>query len=59
MSVDCVLSPVNAFSSLERQDESNGVHWALIVAGSNQWYNYRHQVWWPARVLLWYCMEMH
>lgn len=21
-----------------------GKHWALIVAGSNGWYNYRHQV---------------
>lgn len=30
-------------SSLEGQDESHGVHWALIVAGSNGWYNYRHQ----------------
>ena len=24
--------------------EDDGVHWALIVAGSNGWYNYRHQV---------------
>ena len=31
-------------SSLEGQDDNGGVHWALIVAGSNDWYNYRHQV---------------
>lgn len=24
-------------------EQSTGVHWALIVAGSNGWYNYRHQ----------------
>lgn len=30
-------------SSLEGQDDNGGVHWALIVAGSNDWYNYRHQ----------------
>ena len=24
--------------------EQGGVHWALLVAGSNGWYNYRHQV---------------
>ena len=23
---------------------SEGKHWALVVAGSNGWYNYRHQV---------------
>lgn len=26
------------------KDDSDGVHWAVIVAGSNGWYNYRHQV---------------
>ena len=26
------------------QSSNDGVHWALIVAGSNGWYNYRHQV---------------
>ena len=25
-------------------DSGNGKHWAVIVAGSNGWYNYRHQV---------------
>ena len=24
--------------------KNNGLHWALLVAGSNGWYNYRHQV---------------
>ncbi len=24
--------------------KDSGKHWALIVAGSNTWYNYRHQV---------------
>merc|ERR1711942_217561 len=23
--------------------ENGGVHWALIIAGSNGWFNYRHQ----------------
>ena len=31
-------------SSLEGRSESGGVHWALIVAGSSGWDNYRHQV---------------
>jgi len=45
MSIACGSSMVDGLpSSLEGQDESHGVHWALIVAGSNGWYNYRHQV---------------
>lgn len=24
--------------------EDKGKHWVVIVAGSNGWYNYRHQV---------------
>ena len=24
--------------------KAEGKHWGLIVAGSNMWYNYRHQV---------------
>lgn len=24
--------------------KDDGVHWALLVAGSNGWMNYRHQV---------------
>lgn len=24
--------------------EDGGKHWVVIVAGSNGWYNYRHQV---------------
>lgn len=41
--------------------EDGGKHWVVIVAGSNGWYNYRHQVrtsvpaCWPRfrRCLLW------
>ncbi|MEQ2201202.1 hypothetical protein XENOCAPTIV_008985 [Xenoophorus captivus] len=25
-------------------EEDSGKHWVLIVAGSNGWYNYRHQI---------------
>ncbi|XP_064622225.1 legumain-like [Lineus longissimus] len=27
----------------ERKQNADGKHWALVVAGSNGWYNYRHQ----------------
>lgn len=26
------------------KDGAEGKHWALVVAGSSGWYNYRHQV---------------
>ena len=43
-----VLTTVSAASVFENIVEASpvdeGVHWALIVAGSNGWYNYRHQV---------------
>jgi len=26
------------------EPEDGGKHWVVIVAGSNGWYNYRHQV---------------
>ena len=26
------------------QHEEEGKHWALLIAGSRSWYNYRHQV---------------
>lgn len=26
------------------QEPEGGKHWVVIVAGSNGWYNYRHQV---------------
>lgn len=35
------LGLVNAFPT---QDPENGKNWVVIVAGSNGWYNYRHQV---------------
>jgi len=45
ISVVCGSLIVDALpSSLEGHDKRDGVHWALIVAGSNEWYNYRHQV---------------
>lgn len=30
--------------ALPSQQPDGGKHWVLIVAGSNGWYNYRHQV---------------
>lgn len=30
--------------ALPTQQPDDGKHWVLIVAGSNGWYNYRHQV---------------
>jgi len=45
MSVFCGSVVMDALqSSLEGDDHRLGVHWALIVAGSAGWYNYRHQV---------------
>lgn len=35
------LGLVSAFPS---QEPENGKNWVVIVAGSNGWYNYRHQV---------------
>lgn len=35
------LGLVKSFPS---QEPDGGKHWVLIVAGSNGWYNYRHQV---------------
>ena len=32
------------FLGLSLVGASEGKHWALVVAGSNGWYNYRHQV---------------
>jgi legumain len=32
-----------ALPSTDDNANADGVHWALIVAGSNGWYNYRHQ----------------
>lgn len=29
---------------IEKNLPNGGKHWALIVAGSNGWFNYRHQV---------------
>lgn len=38
----CALS-ANVLSFPDSGDGKDGVHWALIIAGSNEWYNYRHQ----------------
>lgn len=35
------LGLVRSFPS---QEPDGGKHWVVIVAGSNGWYNYRHQV---------------
>jgi len=46
MSVRYQSLKVNGLPSSDSgQDDSAGVHWALIVAGSSGWDNYRHQVW--------------
>lgn len=37
----CALG-ISAFPTEEPED--GGKHWVVIVAGSNGWYNYRHQV---------------
>lgn len=34
------LGLVKAFPS---QEPDGGKHWVVLVAGSNGWYNYRHQ----------------
>lgn len=40
-----LLSVVLGISALPIDDpEDGGKHWVVIVAGSNGWYNYRHQV---------------
>ena len=31
-------------SAFPTQEPENGKNWVVIVAGSNGWYNYRHQV---------------
>lgn len=31
-------------SIFEDHENSIGTKWAVLVAGSNEWYNYRHQV---------------
>lgn len=45
------LQLVKAFPS---QQPDNGKNWVVIVAGSNGWYNYRHQV----RGLKHYCRNV-
>lgn len=34
---------VSAFPAPEESEADGGKHWVVIVAGSNGWYNYRHQ----------------
>lgn len=34
---------ISAFPAPEEEETDAGKHWVLIVAGSNGWYNYRHQ----------------
>ena len=33
-----------SFLAMGAECTAEAKHWALIVAGSNSWYNYRHQV---------------
>lgn len=40
-----LLSLVLGIGAVPTDDpEDGGKHWVVIVAGSNGWYNYRHQV---------------
>lgn len=39
-----ILSLGLAVSAFPAEQPENGKHWVVIVAGSNGWYNYRHQV---------------
>lgn len=49
LKVAILLGCILGISTFPLEDpEDGGKHWVLIVAGSNGWYNYRHQV----RVLL-------
>ena len=38
-----VVATVNSFS-FKKSDDDDGELWALLVAGSSSWFNYRHQV---------------
>ena len=43
--VAVLLSLVLGVGAIPVDDpEDGGKHWVVIVAGSNGWYNYRHQV---------------
>lgn len=43
--VAVLLSLVLGTGAVPEDDpEDGGKHWVVIVAGSNGWYNYRHQV---------------
>lgn len=43
--VAVLLSVVLGIGAVPVDDpEDGGKHWVVIVAGSNGWYNYRHQV---------------
>ena len=35
---------LSLFITISHQSEDTGVTWALLVAGSNGYFNYRHQV---------------
>lgn len=35
---------LGAGAAPQSDPEDGGKHWVVIVAGSNGWYNYRHQV---------------
>uniref|UniRef100_A0A3B4B8G7 Legumain n=1 Tax=Periophthalmus magnuspinnatus TaxID=409849 RepID=A0A3B4B8G7_9GOBI len=37
------LGLISAFPAPEEEEADGGKHWVVIVAGSNGWYNYRHQ----------------
>ena len=53
---------VVALANTEENDNAVAKHWALIVAGSNGYFNYRHQVRFVTPMLWLYidsCMQVH
>lgn len=45
LKITLLLSCILGISTFPLEDpEDGGKHWVVIVAGSNGWYNYRHQV---------------
>ena len=44
MSFQSVVIVLFGLTALCLASQADPKHWALIVAGSNNWYNYRHQV---------------
>lgn len=44
MLVELLFLGLSLVAASAEKDDAEGKHWALVVAGSSGWYNYRHQV---------------